>query len=344
MTEKSPLKILLSVVDPSGKNTIPPEEWINDKKVFQPAMELAVKNGLHYKFISTLLEKGHALPWYNPEKWSEDQENITKISSTIALLEKVLPENHIDYIIIKIFNTVPHSPNDIDLFVKNNDREKVLSILEANGMKPLHSSIAETKMIGSYAKTDIYTEISYLGIEFLDKDFLLGSGTENSFFGKKYPALNNESDLLMLVPHYLFGHGRITLLDFLHLKNRIAHSDIEFCRSYAKQKGWLYIFDATMDLIKTLDKKIESDDIDVQFPYRFNRIFITKCIAELPQLHMNRTEKLFLHGSFLLEDIVYSLENTFLYKIVKSISPLRNLINSVSAFFKTMRGDRKSSD
>ena len=344
MDEKKPLNILLSVIDPSYNHKIPPEEWINDKKLFRSAMELATKNGLHYKFVSTLLEKENSLPYYNPEKWSEDQKNITKIGETLTLLEKVFQEAHVPYIVIKIFNTVQHSPNDIDIFVKNSDREKVLSILEANGMKSLHSSIAETKMIGEYAKTDIYTEISYLGIEFLDKDFLLNSITENTFFNQKYPALNNESDLLMLIPHYLFGHGRITLLDFLHLKNRIQHSDLEFCRGYAKQKGWLYIFDATTDLIRTVDKKIESDDIDFKFPFRFDRVFVTRCIAELHGLKLNRKEKLFLQFSFLLEDIVYSLEGTILYKIVKSISPVRNLINSVSASIKTRRGDRKSSD
>lgn len=344
MNEMKPLKILLSVIDPSGRSKISVEEWIHDKNLFLAVNELAIKNGLHYKFISTLLEKENSLADLNQKKWSEDQENIAKILETITLLEKVLQKNHIQYIVIKIFNTVQHSPNDIDIFVKNSDREKVLSLLEENGMKSLHSSIAETKMIGQYAKTDIYTEISYLGIKFLDKDFLWSSITENTFFGKKYPALNNESDLLMLIPHYLFGHGRITLLDFLHLKNRIQNSDIEFCRDYAKREGWLFVFDAMTNLIKTLDKKIESDDIDFKFPFRFERIFVTKCISELPGLNMNRKEKLFLHFSFFLEDVVYSLENTILYKIIKSISPIRNLINSVSAFFKTMRGDRKSSD
>ncbi len=344
MNKKNPLNILLSVVDPSYQNTIILQDWIADKSLFDSTLNLAIKNGLFHLFFTNLNEKCKLVDSDILEKWSESSANVTKILETITLLEAVLPKHEIPYIIIKIFNTVPHSPNDVDIFIRNSDREKVLTILMENGMKSLHSSVAETKMVGNYSKTDIYTEISYLGIEFLDKDFLWSSRTENTFFEKPYPALNNEADLLMLFPHFLFGHGRITLLDFLHLKSRLNHTDMEFCRAYADKKGWLFTFDAMVDLIEKIDTEIDNDDGNIKFPFRFNHTFVKKCISETKGLKMSVKEKLFLGLSFAYEDVIYGLEDTGLYNFVKSISGLRNLINSISAFFKTMRGDKKSSN
>jgi hypothetical protein len=160
----------------------------------------------------------------------------------------------------------------------------------------------------------------------------------------EYPALSEEADFLLLLPHYLFGHRRITLLDFLHMKHRISHINVNTCREYAYDKGWGTVFDLTLDHLNHLHERIYKEGKVIHFPYLFDRDFIMKCISGIEGLNMGRYKKVFLHISFVMDKISHDLEGTPLYNLLKSFGPARNLVNSSSALVKSLRGDKKSVD
>jgi hypothetical protein len=344
MDTTNAMKFVLSVVDPEYPNDIQIEESINKKDLFESAVTLAERNGLYYYFIHNLKELNMDLPFLDNDRWNEENKKISEFKETVAFLNKASEDSAIDYILIKIFNTVPHAPNDVDTFVQKKDRQNFIKVLENNGMECLHSSPAETKFKGRYMKTDIYTEIGYLGVDFMDETFLWKSKVKNELFGIEYPALSNEADFLLLVPHYLFGHRRITLLDFLHMKYRMECINVDACREYANEVGWGSVFDLMINHLNHLYEMIYKQNKFIHFPHVFDRGFTLKCISGIEELNMGLRNKAFLHLSFVIEEITYSLEGTPLYTMLESFTPTRNLINSLSAAIKNHRGDKKSSD
>ena len=344
MNKVDPMKVVLSVVDSEYPSDIRIEELVNKKELFESAVTIADRNGLYYYFIYKLKELNIALPFLDNDRWKEENQKVSKVKETVAFLNSATKNSAIDYILIKIFNTVPHVPNDIDIFIRKEERQKFIKVIENNGMDCVQSSPAETRFKGKYTKIDVYTEICYIGVDFIDGGFLWESKVGNEFFGVEYPALSEEADFLLLLPHYLFGHRRITLLDFLHMKHRISHINVNTCREYAYDKGWGTVFDLTLDHLNHLHERIYKEGEVIYFPYLFNHNFILKCISGIEGLNMGRYNKVFLYISFVMDKINLDLERTPLYNLVKSFEPARNLVNSFSALVKSLRGDKKSVD
>ena len=344
MNSSNPIKTVLSVVDPEYLSDVRIEELVNKKELFESAVTTAERNGLYYHFVYKLKELNIDLPFLDDNRWNEEKQKVSKFKETVTFLINASNDSAIDYILIKIFNTVPHVPKDVDIFIRNEERQKFIKVLENNEMKCIHSSPAETKLKGKYMKIDVYTEICYIGVDFIDGSFLWESKVRNEFLGVEYPALNEEADFLLLLPHYLFGHRRITLLDFLHMKRRIDSINVNACREYAYEKGWGTVFDLTLDHLNHLHERIYNKGEVIHFPYLFNRNFILKCISGIEGLNMGRYNKVYLYISFVMDRISNELEGTSLYNLLKSFEPARNLFNSSCARVKTLRGDRKSVD
>jgi hypothetical protein len=338
------IKYVLSVVDPKYPEEIQIEKLVKDRSLFESASLIADRNGLYYRFNSRLKELDIDLPFLDRNRWEEEKRRLLEFRETVRFLEGLSEESSIDYILIKLFNTVPHIPRDVDIFVHRNDKKIFIELLKENGMKCLHSSPAETKFKGEYKKIDIYNNICYIGVDFVDDTYLQKSKIRNDFLGVNYPALNNEADFLLLIPHYLFGHRRITLLDFLHMRHRIESINISTCKAYATKKGWGNVFDLTLNYLNHLYKRTYKEKDFIQFPHLFRHDFIMKCISEIDELDMSLSNKTFLYFSFVLDRVAHDLETTPLYNRMKKIQTVRNLVNSSSAFIKNIRGDRKSVD
>jgi hypothetical protein len=337
------IKQVLSVIDQGYPNNLD-EEWLQDEKLFNLCIAFAIKNGLYYELILKLKELDKDLPYLSTTRWSEEESNASKFRETVNFLNELCYENKINYIIIKIFYIHRHVPNDIDTFISGSQRGRFISLLQTNGMKPLHSSLAETKLIGNYMKTDIYTEISYLGKKFLSSEFLWKSKDKSQFLNVEYPSLNANADFLMLIPHYLFGHRRITLLDFMHIKYLMENIDKQKCHKYASDNGWGRMFDLAYDHFQTLRHRLYDRGESIKFPYVFDHSFILRCISSVDDLNIGLYRKMFLYLSFILGTLTYSLEGTWIYNVIKSVAPARNFINTISASINANRGDKKSSN
>ena len=345
MNNVDPMKVVLSVVDPEYQNDIRVEEIVKDRALLKSAVKLAERNGLYYCFIHRLNDLGVDLPLSEKDRWKKENQKLSEFKKTVAFLNKVSNDYGIDYIIIKACNTVPHVPKDIDIFVRGKDRIKLINALEKIGMKCVQSGVSETALKGGkYMKVDVYTEICYIGVDFIDGSFLWQSRVKDDAFGIEYSGLNNEANLLLMLIHGFFGHRTISLLDFLHIKHLRDNINIDFCRQYAYESGWELVFDLVLKELDILNEKIYKEEDFVHFPCIFNRNLILKCVSGIEGLNMSKSDKLFFHTALIQERIIYEIQDTPLYNLLKSFEPARNIINRLTASIKTMRGDKKSVD
>ena len=344
MNNLNPMKVLLSIVDPEYPNDIHVEEIAMNRHLLKAAIKLAEKNGLYYYFIYRLKELDVYPSFLGEERWKEEERRLTGLKRSITLLNDVSKEYGIEYIIIKACNTIPHVPRDVDIFVRNEDRTRIIKALEDNGMKRVQASITETSLKGNYMKIDIYTEICYIGVGFMDGSFLRQSRVKDEVFWIEYSGLNNEANFLLMLVHSLFGHRSMTLLDFLHIKHVRGDIDIDACRKYAYERGWGMVFDLTLNKLDNIKERMYEDKEIIYFPYLFDRNFILKCVSGIDGLSIGGYDKIFLDATLIQDRIIYELRDTPLYNLLKSFEPARNLINSLTASVKVMRGDRKSMD
>ena len=345
MNNVNPMEIVLSVVDHEYPNDIRVEEITKNRDLLKAAIKLAEKNGLYYYFIHRLKELRMDLPLSEKDRWKEENQKLSEFKKTIMLLNSISNDHGIDYIIIKACNTIPHVPKDVDIFVRKKDRIKLINALEDNGMKCVQSGISETALNGrEYMRVDVYTEICYIGVDFMDNSFLWQSKITDEVFGIEYFGMNNEASFLLMLVHSLFGHRSMSLLDFLHIKSLRKDIDIGACKEYAHEKGWGFAFDLVLRKLNTLNEKIYKKGEVIDFPYLFNRNLILKCVSGIEGLTMSKYDKLFFHIALIQERISYELKDTPLYNLLKSFEPARNTINRLTASVKTIRGDRKSED
>jgi len=341
MKKPTPIKILLSYIDLAYPSTISPEELVGNDRLLNSVIRIAEKNGLYYSFISKLKEHGLVLNNQQEHRWNEEKQRLLELKKTIALLDEVATNGDIEYVIIKACNSIPHVPRDIDIFVRKEDRMKMIEALENKGMNCVQLGIAETSLKGEYMKVDIYTEICYIGVNFIDDEFLLQSSFKDEFFGVKYSGLNNEANLLLLLVHSLFGHRSISLLDFVHIKHIRESTDVDKCKRYALKMGWEPVFDLVLNDIDVIQKRFYSG-LDIPFPHLFGRGFVWNCIYGIRGLNLDLQNRIFFHITLVQDRIIYELKDTPIYDLIKSYEPTRNLINSLTAFIKSKRGDKKS--
>lgn len=341
MNNPKPLEVVLTVIDPEYPKRVDIEKIVNDKKLFKSAIRFAERNGLYYYFISRLKNLNLDLPFLDAKRWEEESKRLEEFKESIRLLNKVSSEYGIDYILIKACNTIPHVPRDVDIFVRETDRVKIIEALKSYGMEYIETSVTEM-ILRKEAHIDIelYNRICYLGIDFIEDDFLFESRITDTILGIEYPSLNKEANLLLTVIHALLGHRRISLLDFLHIMNLQKKDNIDVCREYARKKGWVSMFDLTSNELDSLHERIYKKGMIIHFPYLFKRNFMMKCISELIELN-NKKLKIVFYLSLIQDEIVEKSKNTFLYDVVKSHQSIEKLVTSFMNLidFKKRRGD-----
>ena len=336
MNKLDPMKVILSVIDPEYPNDIHVEEIAKDRALLKAAVKLAEKNGLYYYFILRLKELNIDLSFLEEERWNQENQKLSELKGTIKLLNKVLNDSVIDYILIKSCNTIPHIPRDVDIFVHKGEKRKIIEALGNNGMKCVRSDIAQTTLKKEKClETDIYTGIRYFGVEFLDENFLWNSKVKSKLFGIEYPGLNAEADFLLTLIHSLFGHRVITLLDFLHIKSlRDNIQDIDLCRRYAYETDWGSVFDLVLNELDSLHRRIYKEGEIIHFPYLLGTNFILKSVSMVDGLYINKSNKIFLRISLILDKVIYGLKDSTLYNLLKSFEPTRKFLLSVIIWFE----------
>ena len=336
MNKFEPLKIVLAVVDPEYPVKVDIDRLGKDEKLFKSTIKLAERNGLYYYFILRLKELGVDLPLSEEDRWKKENQKLSEFKETIKLLNNVSKEYGIEYIIIKECNTIPHIPRDIDIFVRNEDRTRIIKALEDNGMQCTRTEVTETSLEGkNYLKVDIYSRIIYLSIDIFD-DGVIKSKMMAKIINTNLECfvLPTELDFILLSFHSLFGHMKISLLDFLHLMKVYREINSTICRKYIEEKGLEIAFNLFLEELNKINAKIVSGKDIIHFPYYFSQDFVITCAQNSTKL--NALSKFILQFSLMTDKIVDRLPRT-VYDILSSAGPIRKIYY----YMKTIRGDKK---
>lgn len=340
MNDLDPMKIVLSVVDPEYPNDIQVEEIVKDRKLLKSAIKLAEKNGLYYYFIYRLKEQGVDLSLLGQERWKEEERRLACLKRSITLLNDVSKDYGIEYIIIKACNAIPHIPRDVDIFVRYEDRTKIITALEDNGMKCVISDVTETVLRKEgYIEIELYSKICYLGIDFIDESFFWKSNIKDKIFDIEYSGLNKEANFLLMLIHRLLGHRSMSLLDFLHMSSLKDDINIDVCRRHAHEKGWESVFDLALNELNGLYERMYKEGAVITFPYLYDRKFMLKCVSEIKGLKMGGHNKIIFYISLIQDGIIHELKDSFSYNLLKSFKPTRTVITFFIRLVKRMRGD-----
>ena len=344
MNDLSPIEILLTIIYPSYQKRSSAEEIIKDRSLLRSVIQIAEKNGLYHLIIQKLSELNIDISALGNNRLENEEQRLLEFKETLMILNRISRDYEIDYILIKSCDSIPHIPRDIDIFVHRENRKKLVKALENLGMECIQSSITETSLKGEHMKVDIYTEICYINTTFMEGSFLWKSRVINDkIFGIDLPRLNNEASFILMLVHSLFGHGSISLLDFLHMKNlRNNIQDIDICRKYAYEKSWGLTFDLGVKKLDNLDERIYNKLEIPPFPYCFDRGFRLKCVYGIEGLNLGNYAKMLLYFTIILDEVMFDLKESSLYDLLKSSELIANLVNHLTAFIKRMRGDEKS--
>jgi len=343
MNKSDLMKVVLSVVDSKYPKDISVGEISKDDKLLKSAAKLAERNGLYYYFILRLKELNIDLTLLDneEERWNEEEQKLAAFKKTLSFLNNMQSRYGMDYILIKACTKIPHIPRDVDILVRNEDKDRIYNLLKREGMKVVYSNPVETAFVKEgYTKLDVYSGIQYIGMNFIDSEFLWNSKIEDEMFEIKYPSLSDEANFLLLLVHSIFGHRSMTLLDFLHMKTLMSNIDKEICRGHASKKGWGAVFDMGLEKLDYLYKRIYKNGETVSFPYLFDRKFMLKCVASIDGLDMKRSEKLFFHISLGLDRLAYGLAKSPFYNYLLAFYIGRKIFNSLGYFIRNRRGDR----
>ena len=344
MAGLTPMGLILTLLDPEYARGVNMAKVVGEnRRLLKSAIKLAERNGLYYLFMRTLKELDLDLPFESEKRWQEENRRLNELKTTITLLNDVAESSGMKYIWIKSCNQIPHVPRDVDIFVLPEEKGKIAGAFEAKGMRYVDASDIETSLVKEGClKLDIYTRIYYMTVDFIDDAFLHKHRVKQSVFGLEHPGLDAEADFMLLLVHGLFGHGTMSLLDFLQLKRRYRDiRDIAICRDYALKRGWGAAFDLALARFEDVQKRVYGRE-SVRFPYLFAAGFILRCASMIEGLNLGWRKKAAFYLSFNLEQLRESQKESALYLRVRSFEPAMKLIRAGITFLKTMRGDRTS--
>lgn len=342
MAELTPTGLILTLLDPEYARGVDMAKVVEEnRRLLKPAVKLAERNGLYYFLMRTFKALNLDLPFESEKRWQEENRRLEELKKTITLLNDVSENSGVKYIWIKSCNQIPHVPRDVDIFVPPEEKGRIAAALAARGMRYVDASDIETSLAKEGClKLDIYTRIHYMTIDFIDDAFLNLHCVKQSVFDIEYPGLDAEADFLLLLVHSLFGHGSMSLLDFLHMRRRYRDiRDIGICRDYALRKGWGAAFDLALERFENIQKRVY-DGESVRFPCLFDAGFILQCASKIDGLSLSWRKRAAFYVSFNLEQLRESQKESALYLRVRSCEPAMKLIRAGITFLKTMRGDR----
>lgn len=268
-------------------------------------LKIAEENQLLYSLSKRLHEEGIHLSDCALEKIIDKGErNISKMRKTLGFIHSLLPSEGIDFLTIKLHKGLPYVTADVDILVKSEDFRHLLNLLKREGMtidmvKTFSKPKATCKNKGLLT-IDIYPDISYFSLPFLDEEFLWEKPRTIDVYGIRCPTLSYEAELGLLFIHDLLGRRWMDLLSFLYI-NSLLQKDIDFDRlSHQTEKyEWNHAFFTLLRTIRNIHQIIyENENIPehIDFPY----VFPLKLIFGIFQTFKGMTRQarfaLYLHG------------------------------------------------
>jgi len=333
---------VLASADSETREKVDLARLAKDERLLRACVDLAAANGLAYPFLYDVVEYLVTPPISVRRRWEAQSSLAVRYRETIETLNDTAEDTGISYAVIKNCTAIDHVPRDVDVFLPADDRDAFLASLEERGLRPAYRNEAEISMVATgLLRVDVYSRINYLGRDFVDEGTLRHARSVTSNLGVSHPALSPEATYLVNSAHSLFGHGAITLLDFVDfatLKRRIR--DLTGAQSLARMLGWGSVLGLWTARLAELRRMVYERGVPVRFPARHSRRFILDCVAALGW-SIDRRDEVALRLSLLWDDLLFVSEQTGLNGVVRESRTLRGLANAAGHRLRILRGDRK---
>ena len=337
-----PFQLVLSAAEPLRESSSLFEDGF-DKQVLTDAIGIAWKNGLYYAFLKRYLDTGHRLPPDEHARWEAQYHGIVGMQASLDALADTSQSVGIEFLLIKNIQTIEHVPRDLDIFVLDSDRGAFLDRLRSEGFEFVYNDGSEISLArpGSM-RVDVYSRLHYLGKDFLDAPYLFDSMATTQIHGRSAPGLAPEAAFLVNSIHGIFGHGAITLLDFLDLCNLRRENDDSHFRNRAASFGWAGVYDIWAERLAGLNADVFQRHIRVEFPHRIDSRFVLQAAAQLDGTEFTSRDRVALRASLAWDRLVLLAETTGIQDRLVRSSLARELANAAGHRLRSFRGDRKN--
>jgi len=307
------------------------------------AIAYADSNGLYFPFVSRLVEDGIEIPREESRRWPAERERLARFRRSLRVLDAASSRTGSAYAVIKTIRTIPNLPRDVDILVREEDRRRWLDALGQAGFALRYRSAAEVSLeMRDAIRVDVYSRIEYLGRAFLDPAYLWGSIRAERTHAEEHPGLTDEAEFLLNSCHDIFGHGSLTLMDFLDLIALRQRVDVSRCLDLATAAGWGHVLRLWLDRLDRLERLIRDERGPPRFPLRHGRRFLWECVEALADPPQGRRERLAIGLSFLWDDASDLSEESGLGGAMRRSPQVRRLVNVAGHRLRTLRGDRKA--
>lgn len=306
---------------------------------------LADRNGLYYPFLTAWIARGGRVPHGQEARWREEQRNRDRLQATLVTLNRASARSRVEYAVIKGASILDPVYRDVDVLVRDEEREPFLAALGEEGFVTVSEDEAEFSLAApERLRVDLYSRIHYLGRDFLPVGELFTSLERMRSQGIEHPCLSPESSFLMNSIHGLLGHSAVSLMDFLDLVAlRRQIGDLSRVRARAARAGWGVMFDRWLDHLGDLERRVYQEHRAVTFPARHGHRFILDCVDSLDGRPLSARELRVLGLTLLWDDLIYYTEDAGLDRPLKESRLASRLGNVVGHQLRILRGDSKSS-
>lgn len=270
------------------------------------------------------------------------EQEIHGVTDSLEFINALYEDTEYEFCVIKLLDSVEHIPDDIDLFVSSEHKGDLIRRLEANGMAVSQSSETEVKLEGEYLDIDIYTRVQYFGATFMEANQILRNTQTGAFFGQPFPQASRTTDLLILLPHAVFGHRRVSLLDICHVSCLMSEETYECCQRQARLLGWNSVFEALWNRFNELIYYAATGRDIETYPHVFRAAFVIENVGQLRE-NLNYSQYAIIYSYMAIERVFYLIEDTFVYKNLSRYRAVNWLTRRIGALFKSWRGDSSNS-
>jgi len=259
--------------------------------------------------------------------------NIRTAVHTIDYLSDLLSKPNLEFVFIKTYRPLPYVPNDIDIFVREEDFPTLMKLLKANKFRIVRRGAEIRCYREKMTRVDVYSSIVYAGIRFsIIEDLLLLTRVSVKFLGNHDIIIPSPSlDALLLLLHDILGHKAINYIDYLYIKHFLLgnfNSDIPWIILNSTKAEINYIKKC---LALFLSKRKDVFNNIAEFPLQIEPSLVFNIINDIC------LRKKILYGSSLLVDHFLQLYNKYIYSIPVK---LRNIVQTVLFYHRLLVGDR----
>jgi hypothetical protein len=115
-------------------------------------------------------------------------------------------------------------------------------------------------MLPKLLRIDLYGNLLWQGVEYLDTDFVWKEPRERKIQGISCPIPNLEADLALLIAHILNERRYITLLDLLTIRDSSNKVDWDCILEQSKKHGWFKSFLRFTSIVNEINRIIYQQD------------------------------------------------------------------------------------